>query len=126
MTLCDHKFVDSKNCLKCGWSPDSRDAMPKPTPQEAEVTREQAWGEYREDFSAVGPTQYAFDRGWDAGRASRDAELERARGELLDELESAMVAHYEGGCGEGLAFRCALGDMRTKYTRPTQPSLETE
>jgi hypothetical protein len=26
-TNCDHKFVDSKACLKCGWVPPKRDAF---------------------------------------------------------------------------------------------------
>lgn len=25
---CDHKFIDSRYCVKCGWAPDSRDARP--------------------------------------------------------------------------------------------------
>lgn len=28
MPACDHKFIDSKRCIKCGWAPGSRDAAP--------------------------------------------------------------------------------------------------
>jgi hypothetical protein len=47
--------------------------------------------------------------------ASRDTAIREA---LLDELEITMDKHYASGYSEGLAFRCALGDMRTKYAAP--------
>jgi len=50
--------------------------------------------------------------------ADRAAVALAARTELLDELENSMVKYYKSGSSEGLAFRCALGDMRTKYTQP--------
>jgi hypothetical protein len=55
----------------------------------AVVTREQAWTKYRaesEEFNKSGFTtrRDAFEAGFEAGRASCDAELERVRAELAE------------------------------------------
>ncbi len=49
---CDHKFIDSKCCLKCGWAPDERNAMPKAMTDELSDC-EKAWRKLYSNAQAI-------------------------------------------------------------------------
>ncbi|MEP7304177.1 MAG: hypothetical protein ABJA98_01540 [Acidobacteriota bacterium] len=38
---CDHKFVDSRSCLKCGWTPPAADAVREETTEPLVSIRDQ-------------------------------------------------------------------------------------